>query len=432
MKKIARAIILYLITVEAKLVLKKYKPTIVGVTGSVGKTSAKDAIHAVLAEQFYVAKSKKSMNSEFGVPLSILMRESGWGSPFSWIMSLWEGATLILFKNHYPSVLVLEVGADHPGDIGAIAGWIQPQVAVVTGVPDVPVHIEFFGSVEEVAREKRKLVEATTSKGAVVLNGDDARAYEMRKGVPGKVYSYGFGTHNEIHASHVETMYEGQVPHGVRFRINHRGSSVPVAVQGALGHTQVYPALAAAAVGLALKMDLVTIGKGLLHYEPAPGRMRIVAGRKGSTIIDDTYNSSPAAMVSALATLKTIQGPGRKYALLADMKELGKFSDDAHARIGAESAHGIDWLVTVGEQAKVIAESARTHGLHPERITEFSAQDSQKAGETVARRIERGDIILVKGSQSMRMEKAVKELMAEPLRAKELLVRQNSEWLARH
>lgn len=429
--KAIRAIVTMILTWEARLILKKYTPLVIGVTGSVGKTSTKDAIYTVLAASRHARKSEKSLNSELGIPLTIIGAESGWWNPLAWLSVMWKGLLLILLPAQYPEVLVLEVGADHPGDVARAASWLKPHVAVITGIPDVPAHIEFFDSADAVAEEKKQLAMHVRPGGAVILNGDDARAAAMYREFRATAVRYGMHEDNEFSASHDAIVYQQDAPRGMRFRVNHSGSSVPVAIMGVLGRTHILPSLAACAVADALGIDLVAAGSALALHEPGPGRMRVIDGLGGSTIIDDTYNASPIAMEAALQTLHEIDTGGRKIALLADMLELGTHSNRAHDAIGEQASGIVSELITVGEQAARIAESARAAGLNPDRVIEYKRGESQIAGEAFAKQAREGDVILVKGSQGMRMEHAVKALMAEPHRAAELLVRQSDEWLSR-
>src|SRR3989338_6438454 len=150
MSRAIRFCVVLLLTAQARAVLRKYHPHIIAVTGSVGKTSTKDAIYTVLSSKFFVRKSEKSFNSDVGVPLTILGCKNAWNNPFLWAKNLLEGFALLILKNHYPKWLVLEVGADRPGDIRKLARWLKPDVVVITALPDVPVHVEFFDSPEDV------------------------------------------------------------------------------------------------------------------------------------------------------------------------------------------------------------------------------------------------------------------------------------------
>src|SRR3989344_2082713 len=167
MRSVFKQLVVTLLRLEARAVLKKYKPKIVAVTGSVGKTSAKDAIYSVLAEGSHVRKSEKSFNSEIGLPLTILGAPNAWSNPLKWIENLFDGLFLIIFPAKYPEWLVLEVGADRPGDIKSLATWLPVDVAVITRLPEVPVHVEYFDSPEEVVEEKAALIHALKSGGTL-------------------------------------------------------------------------------------------------------------------------------------------------------------------------------------------------------------------------------------------------------------------------
>ena len=154
MKSYLRRLVVTLLTFEARQILKKYKPKIVAITGSVGKTSTKDAVAKILESRFSIRKSQKSYNSELGVPLTIIGAETGWSSPLKWLRAIWQGIKIIIRLENYPEILVLEIGADRPGDIKKIRSWIKPDLAIITALAPIPVHVEFFSSPEELFEEK--------------------------------------------------------------------------------------------------------------------------------------------------------------------------------------------------------------------------------------------------------------------------------------
>ncbi len=436
LKNSVRSLIEAILRFEARLVLFRYKPKVVAVTGSVGKTSAKDMLYAVLQSAYYVRKSEKSFNSDIGIPLAVLGCPNGWNNPFIWMRNIADGLALALLRNAYPAWLVLEVGADRPGDIKRIAKWLSPDIVVVTRLPDIPVHVEFFNSPEALFKEKSHLVRLARETALTVLNADDARVLEMRPHARGKVVTYGLSEGADVVGSHVKILYgtagpggSRTFPEGVTFHVDHAGHSVPISIFGVVGIQPVYAALAALATGVSSGVNLVAAGDALARVTPAPGRMRIISGLKETLLIDDTYNASPVATQEALATLGNIEHVERKIALLGDMLELGKYSAEEHKEIGRRAAGICDLLITVGFRARYIAEGALDAGLHESKILQF--EDSRKAGEEVKNSIKAGDVILVKGSQSMRMERTVEELMAEPEKKGELLVRQEREWLER-
>lgn len=426
-----KKIIVQILTWEARALLSRTKPKIIAVTGSVGKTTTKDAIFAALSPHLHVRKSDKSFNSDVGVPLAILGLENGWNDPLKWFLNIIQGFSLIFFHDDYPKWLVLEVGADRPGDIKKIARWLRPDIAVITAVPEVPVHVEFFDSPQAVLKEKRQLAEHLKAGGKLLINGDDPRLSDLKSDFRGLTLTYGMEEDNDFSASHEEIAYGDNGPSGTRFRVNHGGSSVPVVIQESLGAPRIYAALAALACAKALGIDIVSASESLSRW-PAPlGRMHLLQGVRGSTVIDDTYNSSPAAALAALDTLKSIHAKGRKIAVLGDMLELGKYANDAHKHVGERAAQCADMLITVGFRARLMAEAALDAGMEDEQVRSYEQGEAERAGLELEREIKEGDIILVKGSQSIRMERAVACLMAQPEKATELLVRQEEEWKGR-
>jgi len=261
MKKIFKKIIVWILQIEARLVLKKYKPKIVAITGSVGKTSAKDAIYIALGSAFFVRKSEKSFNSEIGVPLTILGCQNAWNNPLIWIKNIFIGLGVVLLKNHYPKWLVLEVGADAPHDIEKIARWLKPNIAVLTKFATVPVHVEFFESPQDLIDEKKKLINYLKKDGVLVLNNDDPNmcAIQVPEGI--KKISFGFEENSDIRSFNYQIVYENLKPRGITFRIDYAGKSVPVTLNGILGQHQVLPALAALSVAISQNLNIVTVAQ---------------------------------------------------------------------------------------------------------------------------------------------------------------------------
>ena len=431
MRDFLKKCIVSILTLEARLIVRKYKPHIVAVTGSVGKTSTKDAIYVVLAEKYHVRKSDKSFNSEVGLPLTILGCPNGWNNPLRWAQNILDGLFLILFKTTYPEWLVLEVGADRPGDISSLAAWLPVNIAVITRLPEVPVHVEFFDSPEAVVQEKASLINALTHAGTLVVYADDARKdmlVEKAEAHGAKVITFGMQPTADVHASETSMLVEEGAgwPVGVTTHVTIVGRDVPVSIKGTLGSHMVLPTVAAAAVGYATGMEFADIAHGLSRYEPPLGRMHLIPGIKDTLIIDDTYNSSPAAVTAALDALQVIKTHGRRIAVLGDMLELGRYSVEEHRKLGQYAAKKVDILCTVGFRARDMAEGALDNGLSDLAI--FQYEDSDRAGDELAAMLKEGDCVLVKGSQSMRMEKTVEHLMLYSEQAPELLVRQEMNW----
>jgi len=409
----------------AKAILAKYNPKIVAITGSVGKTSTKEAIYSVLKTRYRIRRNIKNYNNEIGLPLTIIGEETGGSNPFAWIRILWRAAILlIVHKKEYPEILVLEMGMDRPGDISYLTSFVKPDIAVVSAIGEIPVHVEFFEGPEEVVKEKAVLPKAVQKDGRVILNADDRFVANMHVPAHAKVMRYGFSEKAEMMAHDYMIRQGGDgKPEGISFKISYKGSDIPLHINNTYGRPQVYASLAAASVGVAFGIDLATISGALAKHQAPQGRMNVIEGIKRSWILDDTYNAAPLSMIEAIDAVAQLKAK-RKVLILGDMRELGKFSEQAHRMIGKKAAEVADVLVCVGTQAGFIAEEAQ----EKENVDIFIYASSGEALEDMDRILKEGDIVLVKGSQGMRMEKITEEIMAHPEQAKELLVRQDGGW----
>lgn len=413
------------------MVLKKYKPKIIGITGSVGKTSTKDAIASVLGKSLSVRASEKSYNSEdFGIALTVLGCHSAWNDLFGWVEIMIYGLVLIIFKRDYPAWLVLEVGLEYPGEIKKILKWVKFDLAVITLLPDVPVHVEFFKDKEEVINEKMLLAKSVPASGQVFLNADDPNSLKFLSEIKAEVSTLGFSSQADYQALAPAITYrlegENSVPTGLTFELKRNEKNLVVQVGGVVGEHQIYPVLTALAVGDKLGLKMIEMISSLSEYQPPAGRLRLITGIKETMILDDTYNASPSAVSAGLVTLGNFVVTGRKIAVLGDMLQLGKYTVEAHKAIGYQAKEICDLVVTVGLRSKFIEEALREKKFGERKMKHFA--DSVEAGEYVQKIMKAGDLIFVKGSQGMRMEKVVEEIMAEPDKKEKLLVRQEREW----
>lgn len=433
MKQSIKSIIISVLQWEAGKILKKYQPKIIAITGSVGKTSTKDAIFTILAGSFYVRKSEKSFNSQIGVPLTIIGCQNGWNNPFKWLMNLIKGFTLIILKIQYPQWLVLEVGADSPGGIKKMSEWLKPDILVITRFGKTPVHIEFFESVDDLIEEDGALIGSLKRKGIMILNSDDEDVRNFKNKSSNKAITYGTEGGSDVFASNYRVLYginkKGKFPTGIQFKVEYNGESALIVLMGVVGAHHIYPSLAAIAVGVSQNFNLAKMSESLRSHVSPSGRMKIIKGIKNSIVIDDSYNSSPVALEEALKTLQMIEGAKRKIAVLGDMLELGVHSVSAHKEAGAIASRSCHLLATVGPRSRGIAEGALQNGMKEKDVLQF--ETSEEAGAYLENVISEKDLILIKGSQSMRMEKVVEEIMTELEKKEKLLVRQEKEWKER-
>lgn len=393
----------------AKLTLWRYRPGIIGVTGSVGKTSTKIAIAAVLNGERAVRFAKGNFNNEIGLPLSILGNYSEIKGFLFWpsviLKSIWQA--IGPRNKNYPELLILEYAADKPGDIKYLLSIARPNVSIITAIGDIPVHVEYYNGPEEVAREKGRLIEFLPVAGFAILNSDDENVFKLKDRTRAHLITFGFGRNANVRITNYEIREEEERPIGISFKLEYGGSMVPVRIDKVFGKAQCYAAAAAAAVGIAFGLNLVKISDQLKNYKPARGRMDLVEAQKGALILDDSYNASPLSMQAALDTLKDINAK-RKVAILGDMTEIGKFSLEAHEEIGKIAAEFVDVLITVGLKGKIIAESAKKSGFNKKNLYEF--ENTEEAKKPVEDLIRKGDLILVKASHSIGLEDVVKEI----------------------
>jgi UDP-N-acetylmuramyl pentapeptide synthase len=421
-----------ILSLYARAYLWRYKPSIVAVTGNAGKTTTKEAIAAVLATKYRVRATGGNLNNELGTPLTIIgdfatEYYSTGGTLGFWLKVLAQAKLNFWFKRHdYPEILVLEYGADRPGDIKRLAKLFAPHVSVVTQVGEVPVHVEYFASAQHLAEEKMQIIKHLKPDDHAVLNYDDQSVLDMRSHTVAHVHTFGLAAGAQLRADDIRVRTDGQTPLGIAFDITN-GDSMPVAINGTLGRGIAAASAAAVTVGKIYGVGLADAVQALCALRPPAGRLRILKGIKDTVIIDDTYNASPAAMHLALDTVKELKAV-RKVLVLGDMLELGEHAIQAHQAAGDMAGDIADVLVCVGERAKFIADSAANQ-MAKESILTF--HESRDAIDAVQALLRPGDLVLVKGSQGKRMERIVKEIMAEPDRAGELLVRQSATWLAK-
>lgn len=428
MKDFIKRTIIFIITWEAKLVLARHKPYIIGVTGNLGKTSTKDSIFAVLKEHVHVRRSEKSMNSEFGVPLTILGEKSGWNNPFKWFLIIVRGF-FVAFSKEYPTHLVLEIGADRPGDIKTIGSWVKPDIAIVTQFGQVPVHIEFFKDRDAVIEEKGELVAALKEGGLFIYNKDCHDSSRLLTKTKANTQALSFGIHEsaDIFANNVR-LY-GDPLTGTEADIVLGDETAHLMLPEVAGKSPVYCALPALLVAKHLGISLTEGVEALAHASKPKGRMRLLQGMNHSVIIDDSYNASPKATEHGLKTLASIDTSGRKIAVLGDMMELGLHTRDEHYKIGKAAAGACHLLFVVGIRSRVTAEGALDEKMQDAAI--FECDTAIDAGKELVKILQPHDVVYVKGSQSMRMERAIEMILAKNHNPRAVLVRQEEEWKKR-
>jgi UDP-N-acetylmuramoyl-tripeptide--D-alanyl-D-alanine ligase len=356
---------------------EKFTARVIGVTGSVGKSTTKELIAAVLSTRLKTLKNAGNLNNEIGLPL-----------------------TLLKLDDSYERV-VLEMGMYDVGEIALLCDIARPQVGVVTNVG--PTHLERLGTIERIVQAKTELVQALPLDGVAILNADDPLVAPMAGQTRARILTYGLTPTADLSAEEVTSAGL----EGIRFAFRYQGERIEARLP-LLGRHNVYTALRAAAVGLVEGLSWTEIVAGL-EVLPSAAQLRLtpVPGPNGSTLLDDTYNASPASTLAALNLLAELEG-GRKIALLGDMLELGSYEEEGHRQVGRRAAGVVDALIVIGSRAGWIAAEARRCGLEPARI--LAVETHQAAVAHLAEFLRPGDWVLLKGSRSLRLDEVVAAL----------------------
>jgi len=351
----------------------KFELRVIGITGSVGKSTTKELVADVLGQRYKTIRSPGNLNNEIGLPLSLL------------------GLT----AEH--ECAVLEMGFYVPGEIAELCTIARPQVGVLTNIS--PVHLERAGSIEAIVQGKGELVEALPPgpEGVAILNFDDPRVMGMAERTQARIFSYGLSPDADLWASDVE----GLGLEGIRCEIHYGSDHIHMRVP-LLGRHSVHTVLRAAAVGLVEGLTWQEIAGGLQDTH-SQLRLMAVRGPGGALLLDDTYNAAPSSVIAALNLLEDLEG--RKIAVLGDMLELGEYEERGHRMVGGRAAQVADELITVGERARWIADEARASGMPAENVVEFD--EGEQVTAFLKDRIGEGDIVLVKGSRGMQLDLVV-------------------------
>lgn len=364
----------------ALAVRRKWGKHVVAITGSAGKTTTKEFTAAVLARRFKVLKSPGNLNNYYGLPLALLSLE----------------------PSH--EVAVLELAMSAAGEIARLARIAEPQLGVVINV--APVHLEFFDSVDAIARAKRELIESLVPPSTAILNHDDSRVRKFTKAFEGRTITFGFNAGATFRA----TNFASTRDHGSRFSVRgrkfEREFTIPLA-----GRHNVMNALAAVAVGRVFDVEPGLIAQALAQPPVLHQRSEILTLPGDVTLLNDCYNSNPLAMEQMLETLAAWPKAARRIVVAGEMLELGKTSPDLHRAVGRKCAeHGVDWLLAVQGDARFFVEGAVGTGTPKEQATFFSTP--AEAAERTLELLQPGDVVLVKGSRGVHLEKVIELLQS--------------------
>lgn len=403
-----RKFIQHILRYLTKLILWRYKPLIIGVTGSVGKTSTKEAIYTVLRKKFRAERNIFNLNTEIGMPLTIIKGKDAKRNILLWFYNFFHTFWLFIFKTKtYPEILVLEMSEDASGMIKYLVDLAQPKIGVVTTIGDPPVHLEYYKNINQLIEEISYLPQSLSFDDMIVLNADNSLVLNFKDKTVAKVLSYGFSENSDIKITEYKLINTEDLENiGMSFRLESSGSFVPVRLEGVFGKGQIYALAAATAVGLSLDINLVEISEAMKDYKIVKGRTKFMRGINNSWLLDDSYNACPDSVRVALDLLKEVPAK-RKIVILGDMKELGVNSNQAHIEIGKDIAKIAEVFIAIGEEmvfAKQIIDDEYSN------VETFWFKDSQEAKVPIKKMIKKGDLTLIKGSHAMEMEKITEEL----------------------
>jgi alanine racemase len=384
----------------AHTVLQRWHPRVIAVSGSVGKTSTKEAIATVLASNFSTFRSWQNYNDLLGIPLSLGRLEP---------------------QHEYA---VLELGCDHPGEIARLCQIVHPQIGILTNI--TPIQLQYFGTLEGLSKELSTLPASLPEHGYFLYEKENEA---IRRLLPERrAYAVHTFTRQPINREKLRITWDGitsewQLPDG---------NWLPFS-SSLLGEHHLATLLIAYTIGTREGIPAEEVLPTLAKLQPLPGRLRPLPGIHHSRLLDDTHNASPASVLSGLTTLSTLTPQnGSRIALLGDMLNLGSEDVQAHRQIGLMAPHFVDYLITRGERSALTAEAARQAGLPAERIfVTYTHEDAARATTTILETCEKAQgtaTVLIKGSEQMRMERVTELLMAQPASAPEQLVRQTPGW----
>lgn len=396
----------------ASKILHKYKPRIVAITGSTGKTTTKEAIFLVLSRASnlqgkFIAKTAGNLNTEFGIPASII-DPNFLGTPVGDKVRLnlrdvfkltGQALKLMAQSEKYPEILILELGADKPGDIAHFMTFIHPEVGILTNIGDV--HLEFFDTKASLVGEKRKLVTGTLTSGLVILNKDDEFSNLIICNLSTKTVTVSTKVDANYRATNI-----GLSSSGIRLDVMHNGELLPITMP-VYGKQFAYTALFALAVADYFEVPFNEAGQILAQLKLSAGRFEKI-DFNNLTLIDDTYNANPTSMISALESLASLGIARRKVAILGDMRELGSAYEKGHRDVGLVAAKTVDFLISVGSGGELIRQHAIKSGLVASKTVGFGEiSDKTQIRSAILPYLRDNDLVLIKGSRAVHLDKIV-------------------------
>jgi UDP-N-acetylmuramoyl-tripeptide--D-alanyl-D-alanine ligase len=412
--------LIIILKILAKLLLKRYKPKIVSITGSVGKTSTKEASYYILKRYFKVRTSYKNYNNEIGVPLTIIGQKSAKKSIINWLLIFLKAIFLLIKKDkNYPEILILEMGIDRPGDMQYLCNIAKPDIAIVTAIGTA--HIEYFQSKDKIIKEKQVLIENLKADGLGILNQDQIEVAQMANLSPAKSVSFGFNEDADLRA----VDYFIDIKEGSKLKLNYQGSLLPANFKNIFSSGGIYACLAALLIANHFNVNILKASKDLINFSLPAGRLQPLLGINNSLIIDDSYNASPESVILAIESISSLKN---KILVLGDILEIGEHIKQASVDIAAKIIkNNFSQVITKGDIALIINRELLAQGYSQEKLHHFT--NTNLAISYLKKQLDDKQALLIKGSQGARMEIIVKALLKNPVDDQNKLVRQEKDWL---
>lgn len=403
-KKISKLVLLSL----SRLVLKKYKPLIIGVTGSLGKTTTTQFSAALLEKSLEVIQTEYDFATTLTTPLTLLrLKKPKKTKNIFWFLPIYIARTLprLLFKKKYPQCFVLELRSDVRAgqSMTELIRIIRPQAGVITAIQ--PVHLTYFKTVKQIVRAKRALIESLSKQGLALLNYDDHLVRKMASHSQAEVLFYGLAKQADIRASQVKLG-----PDGLSFNTNYRGKVIPIKAPWLINRIYLYPLLAAIVLAITYgHLSSKEISQAVKQLKPIIGRGNPVRGVKRTTLINDAFNATPQSVIAALDSLVAVFPAEKKIVVLGDMLQMEKLTAKGHRQVGQKVAQiKPDFLITVGPNSRLIAQEAIRLGFPKKQVSRTS--DFKEATTLLKKIIQGGEVILFKASHGIKLYKIIEKL----------------------
>ncbi len=407
MKKLLLKFLWMSLRIPAQILLFRFKPRVIAITGSVGKTTTKDAVFWILDKNpnlhtLGIRKNIGNLNTEIGAPLTILGFKKT-PENLMWVLYIFIAFFKAIFTFKYPRILILEMAADKPGDIKYLTSFIKPEISIVTNIGLA--HLEAFKTIEKIAQEKSIIVKILKKDNHAILNIDDENTRKMGFQTQAKVVYFGKSSNANIYIDNIQENING-----LNAKIHYGGSTSPLFMKST-GKSNIYAGLIAITVACEIfHIDLIEATKSLFDFKPSKGRGNIFKGQKNSIIIDDTYNANPLSMMVAFENLNNLaKEKVKKIVILGEMFELGADTDKYHREVGGLAGKYADYVLVLGKQADNYIKGAKQNISNTNNIQKFSKPN--QISKYLLEIISKNDIILVKGSRGAKMERVIKLLI---------------------